>query len=151
MTPADVGAAFGQHVRGTRGHRLVVHDEQPQAGELQWARSAATALRGNRRRHAPVVRGSAGQRQRDDERRSAAFARAGGTDGAAVQLDEVLDDRQAEAQPAVQAGRRGVGLAEALEDVRQELRLMPIPVSLTLSRPVGVASLDATVTRRRPA
>ena len=47
-----------------------------------------------------------------------------------VELDDVTDDRQSDAQPAV----RGVDarpLAEAVEDVRQELGAMPWPVSLT--------------------
>ena len=39
---------------------------------------------------------------------------------AAVQLDEVPDDRQAEAEAAVRARRAGGALAEALEDVRQK-------------------------------
>ena len=38
-----------------------------------------------------------------------------------MQLDELLDDREAEPEPAVPASS-SVGLAEALEDVRQELR-----------------------------
>ena len=42
-------------------------------------------------------------------------------DRAAVQLDEVPHDREPEAEPAVHARGRAVGLPEALEDVRQEL------------------------------
>jgi hypothetical protein len=37
-----------------------------------------------------------------------------------VRLDEALDEREPEAQPAVRARRRHVRLPEALEDVRQE-------------------------------
>ena len=62
-----------------------------------------------------------GDRQAHDERRALALAGALGPHRAAVQLDQLLDDRQAQPQPAVAAGRRGVGLAEPLEDVRQEL------------------------------
>ena len=57
----------------------------------------------------------------DGERRARAFARALGADRAAVQLDQLLDDRQAQPQAAVAAGGGGVGLAEAVEHVRQEL------------------------------
>jgi hypothetical protein len=42
---------------------------------------------------------------------------------AAVHLDQPLDDGQAKSETAVRAGARGVGLAERLEDVRQEVRL----------------------------
>ena len=41
---------------------------------------------------------------------------------AAVQLDDVPHDRQPDAQPAVRARAGAVGLAEAVEDVRQERR-----------------------------
>ena len=44
-------------------------------------------------------------------------------DRAAVQLDDVADDRQAQAEAAGLARRAGVGLAEPLEHERQELRL----------------------------
>ena len=40
---------------------------------------------------------------------------------AAVQLDEVADDREPEAESAVAPLRPGVPLAEALEDVGQEV------------------------------
>ena len=40
--------------------------------------------------------------------------------GAAVHLDQVADDREAEAETALGARARRVGLPEALEDVRQE-------------------------------
>ena len=42
-------------------------------------------------------------------------------DGAAVELDELLDDGEAEAEAAVAAGGGAVGLAEAVEDVGEEL------------------------------
>ena len=38
-----------------------------------------------------------------------------------MHLDEVLHDREAEPEAAVMAGRGGIALAEALEDVRQDL------------------------------
>jgi hypothetical protein len=46
-------------------------------------------------------------------------------DAPAVQLDEVAHDRQSESKSAVTPRRRAVGLTEALEHVRQELRLDP--------------------------
>src|SRR5258707_894048 len=61
-------------------------------------------------------------RERDRERRAATLALARDPHAAAVELDDVADDREAEAQSAVHARRRVVGLPEAFEDVRQELR-----------------------------
>ena len=56
------------------------------------------------------------------------FALALRRDGAAVQLDQVAHDAPGRGpRPAVRARRGAVGLAEALEDVRQELGLMPAP------------------------
>ena len=57
-----------------------------------------------------------------------------GLDRPAVLLDEMAHDRQAEAEAAVHAGVGGVGLGEAIEDVRQEPGLDAGP---------GVAHLDA--------
>jgi hypothetical protein len=39
----------------------------------------------------------------------------------AVQLDQIAHERKAEAEAAMDAGGRTVGLPEALEDVRQEV------------------------------
>ncbi len=61
------------------------------------------------------------QRQPHDEGRPLPLSRALDLGRAAVQLDQVADDRQAEPEPAVGAGDRPVGLAEAVEDVRQEV------------------------------
>ena len=47
---------------------------------------------------------------------------AGRVDGAAVQLDEMLDDRQPQPQSAKRPSRRLIRLAETVEDVGQELR-----------------------------
>ena len=73
------------------------------------------------------------ERQGDGECRAVIFAGAFGGDGAAVELDELLDDGQAEAEAAVAAGRSTVGLAEAIEDVRQEFGRDAGPVSVTLT------------------
>jgi hypothetical protein len=48
--------------------------------------------------------------------------RAARLDRAAVQLDELPADRQAQAEAAELPAEAGVGLAERREDVRQELR-----------------------------
>ena len=58
----------------------------------------------------------------EDEGRSLIEARARSLDGTAVQLDEVLGDRQAEAQPPRRSRRRRIGLTEAIEHVGQEFR-----------------------------
>ena len=60
------------------------------------------------------------QRQLDGERRAAADAVAVGAARAAVQLHDVPHDREADPQPAVRARAGAVGLAEAVEHVRQE-------------------------------
>src|SRR5205814_1082510 len=49
------------------------------------------------------------------------LARALGLDGTAVELDEVADDREAEAQAAERPRARRVGLPEAFEEVGEEL------------------------------
>ena len=59
------------------------------------------------------------RRQPDDERRALAFDALDG-DRAAVELDELLDQR--EADPDALARPRAVDLIEAVEDVRQPIR-----------------------------
>ena len=49
-------------------------------------------------------------------------------DLAAVQLDDVADDREAEAEPAVRTRDGRVALAEAIEDERQQVRRDPFAV-----------------------
>ncbi len=61
-----------------------------------------------------------GERKLDDECRAVAFAGAVHPDNAAVKLDEVLDDRQTQAQAAVFTGGGGVSLAELVEDIGQK-------------------------------
>src|SRR5262249_16796884 len=61
------------------------------------------------------------RRQADLERGAMTLAPALRADNAAVRLHEALDDREPEPQPSVLAGRRGVALAEPLEDMREEL------------------------------
>jgi hypothetical protein len=68
-------------------------------------------------------------------------------DGAAVQLDDVADDRQADAQPAVAALAAAVELTKAIEHERHEIGAMPaagVATSTTTSLPAAVTSrLDA--------
>src|SRR5438445_9336275 len=62
------------------------------------------------------------EREADDERGALALPFALRLDGAAVQLDEVARDREAETEPAVRARERGIGLAEFVEHVREKAR-----------------------------
>src|SRR5262249_36950029 len=61
------------------------------------------------------------ERQGDGEGGAAAGAVALGGDAAAVQLDELLDQGEADAEAAVLAAGGGVGLAEALGEGGQEV------------------------------
>ena len=65
----------------------------------------------------------------EDDREGGTFAFAGafGPDRPAVQLHEVLDDGQAEAEPAESARDRTVRLLEPIEDVRQKFARIPTP------------------------
>ena len=60
-------------------------------------------------------------RQPDHELTPLARARAVGLDGAAVQLDQAADHRQADAQTALGAVQGGVGLGEQVEHPRQHV------------------------------
>ncbi len=63
--------------------------------------------------------------QADFERRASIRSCALGADRSTVKLDEVSDDREAEA--AMSPRTAGVGLLEPLEDMRQELWFDPDP------------------------
>src|SRR2546427_10501671 len=65
-------------------------------------------------------------RQLDREPRPLPLALALDLDRAAVQLDQVADDREPETQATMRSRAPSVGLLEGLEDVRQELRLDPL-------------------------
>ena len=75
-----------------------------------------------------------------------ALAEALGMDGAAVQLDDVADDGQADAQAAVMSGAGGVSLAETIEDIGEELRIDADAVvgdfDLDIAALAGEADLD---------
>src|SRR5438128_3708762 len=76
-------------------------------------------------RHARSRLRALAHRERDDEDRAPVLARALRAHGAAVKLDDVLHQREAEPEAAVRARARAVALAERLEDVRNELRRDP--------------------------
>ncbi len=63
--------------------------------------------------------------QRDHERGALTRAGALGADRAAVQLGQVLDDRQAQAQAAVRPGGRAVALTEPIECMGHEFGAHP--------------------------
>ena len=98
---------------------LVVHHQHAHAVEAH-VRLRAAPPRLGAARSAPLggprVRG-----RLDGEGRALALAGALRVHGAAVQLDEVAHDGEAEAEAAVRARAGAVRLAEALEDVGQEL------------------------------
>src|SRR6185312_8106280 len=90
-------------------------------------------------------------RQAYRERGALAGAVAGGTDGAAVQLHQLLADRQPEAQSGVLTGDGGVCLAEAVEHERQEGGIDADAAvaygDLRMGRAVLDADLDPTALR----
>ena len=88
----------------------------------------------------------------DAEDAAKPFAAARGLDGTSVHLDQILDDCQAEAQPAVVTRRRCVTLAEALEDVRQDVGGNALTrvahVDLHVAVDLAQHDLDAAAARR---
>ena len=90
-------------------------------------------------------------RQLHPERRALSLAVARAPHGAAVHLDQLPHDREAEPEPAALARDAAVRLAEALEHVRQELGAMPMPVSLTTISTCEFDPLDAHLHPRRRA
>ena len=98
------------------GVALVVDDEHPEAAQL--------GRRLERRRAAVRAGSPTPSAQRQLRTRNVAPLPSPSLvrrDLAAVQLDEVAHDREAEAEAAVRARGAAVGLAEALEHVRQEV------------------------------
>ena len=68
-----------------------------------------------------------GRGKEDDELAAASHTVAARRHCPAVQLDEPMHDRQAEAEPAVAPSRGRLALAERLEDMRQEIGIDPLP------------------------
>ena len=97
--------------------RLVVDHEDAEAVEPSARRGGWRLRLGRARRRLP---GRDLDRQPHREGGALTLARALRVHGAPVQLDDVADDREAEAQAAVRPPGRGVALPEALEDVWEE-------------------------------
>jgi hypothetical protein len=60
-----------------------------------------------------------------------------------VHLDEVAHDGQPQPEAAVPTRRGVVGLAEGVEDVRQEVRINPLPGVAHLDLEMGVDAAEA--------
>ena len=78
-------------------------------------------------------------------------ARALGANRAAVQIDDVANDGEAEAEAAEQSRRRAVLLREAIEDVRQELGLDAAALVAHTHRRVAVDASSRPPRRAHPA
>src|SRR5581483_9498395 len=63
------------------------------------------------------------ERKRDREGRALAGPGAFGLDGSAMRLDQVPHDRETQAETAKDARARAIRLREAIEHVRQEVRV----------------------------
>src|SRR5207237_4337355 len=108
---------------------VVVGD--PDLDALERARGRAAAIFGGLTGEGEHRRGRRA-RQVDREGRAAARPGAVGAHLAAVQQRDVAHEREADAQAARAPRRRSIGLAEAVEDVRQEFRLEADAVVLHL-------------------
>ena len=97
----------------------------------------------------PARRCRAARRQRDDESRPCADALALDRHGAAVQVDEMADDREPQAQASLRACRGTIRLPEALEHVRQERGIDPGAGvgDDDLHRAAGLLELEADAAR----
>jgi hypothetical protein len=107
------------------GVALVLHHQDPQAAQLRRERHV------ERRSAAPggEAFGRLGRaRQPHGERCALPLAVAVRAHRPAVQLDELADDGEPQPQPSLAARAAATGLAEPLEDVRQELGGDPLPV-----------------------
>jgi len=99
---------------------FVFDDEHGDSGEID-RRAGGVSDRGG------VQGGDAGRGEgrecgeSDLERGALVGAGAVGGDASAVEFDELFDDREAEAEPAVLAGGGGVGLTEAFEKMGEEI------------------------------
>ena len=92
-----------------------------------------------------------GEQSRKHQCEPAAVTRAGARrlQEAAVQFGDFLGNRESESEPAVLACRRLIGLPESLEDVRQKISGMPIPLSVTTITQLRSSAVRST-SRRRP-
>ena len=105
--------SFSSLARPLAVSSVVVDDED--AGALRERRAAASPAGSTSGRPAPPGG------QADGELAPLAGALARGRDAPAVHLDELLDERQADPEPALGAGQRAVPLGEEVEDAGQQL------------------------------
>src|SRR5205823_6915678 len=82
------------------------------------------------------------ERQGDGEGRPATGPGARRADPAAVQIDQVPDDREPEAEAAMGTGTAALRLSETIEDVWQESRADPHPRVLDRDLRVAVDALE---------
>jgi len=120
---------FSERCREQRARlRLIVHrqyadpGERRQAGERERVCAGADFC-GDGIRGPPPLQLRRAQRKPHCERRPAPHALALGCNHAAVQLDQLFNQRQPQSQPAVPPRARHIVLAEAVEDREQERRL----------------------------
>jgi len=116
------GACFGSYLSAfaSKNHLQqialvgsIINDENSNPFEVRLARSFGTR---ETIRLASRVR--AGQKNR--KRRAAIFSATGNAGHAAVELDDVPDNREAEAEAAVRSSEAAVCLSEAIEDMREK-------------------------------
>ncbi len=139
--PGGSAAATGRAPRGrrARGHGLpgqlrAAAQSDSAASRLSSTtrtRGAAAHASGRQARELPLdVRG----RAREAARRTrcpAAARRSSAATRAAVQLHQLPHQREADAEPALRALERSIGLHEHVEDARQQVGEMPMPRSRT--------------------
>ena len=114
----------GHHLAGIG---VVLDDQNLRPREIRQGADGERARRDRRHRRVRLdggpgrLGGSDADRQMQTERGAAIASIARRLDRAAVQLDDVPDDGQPEAEAGVRPRRAAVGLAEAIEDERQHL------------------------------
>src|SRR5438552_1048895 len=118
----DVSAGGSQdHAHQLARVGLVIDDEDAQPVEGDRPADGLAIEPAARRLGRDHVRVSGGEGKVDGEDGSAALARALSIDVAAVQLDDVSHDGEAEPEAAVSAADRRLALSESVEDERKEL------------------------------
>src|SRR5262249_38823497 len=149
-TGDDLGAGLGKDLLDQiDGGRIVVHDHDARAGQRGAGHRPVTA----RDRLLAKVREH--QWQPHHKRRALPFAGAFRVHAAAVQLDEMPDQRQTDPQAALSARTPALALAQAIEDERQglgadasagiaddDLDVRPDPLQLDLDPSIFRGELD---------
>jgi hypothetical protein len=114
-----LGAGRGQH-HGQRFARFLLVVDQQHAQAFQRRQRHRTDAAFLIWRHCCVLVRACAQRELNAEGGAGVFAAALGRDPPAMQLDQVPHQEQAEPEPAVVARGGSVGLAEAVEQMRQK-------------------------------